>query len=136
MSLPLPPLRKKPFVRFLISVYMSSDRDQEDRSGSGVTLSHGKYDHSLTPFSLTHSLSLIHYSHIWTYLGHVADLLKDTAGAIYLLNSEENKEGRRQQLKTKKGIRPSSQVILPPIKKVIPGVTGESLYHYEHIHVT
>ena len=66
----------------------------------------------------------------------MADLLKDTAGAIYLLNSEENKEGRRQQLKTKKGIRPSSQVILPPIKKVIPGVTGESLYHHEHIHVT
>ena len=58
VSLPLPPLRKKPFVRFLISVYMSSDRDQEDRSGSGVTLSHGKYDHSLTPFS-PHSLSLL-----------------------------------------------------------------------------
>ena len=133
MSLPLPPLRKKPFVRFLISVYMSSDRDQEDRSGSGVTLSHGKYDHSLTPFSPhSLSLSLFHYSHIWTYLGHVADLLKDTAGAIFLLSSEENKEGRRQQLKTKKGIRPSSQVILPPIKKVIPGVTGESLCMYNY----
>lgn len=60
VSLPLPPLRKKPFVRFLISVYMSSDRDQEDRSGSGVTLSHGKYDHSLTPFS-PHSFIIVTY---------------------------------------------------------------------------
>lgn len=42
-----------------------------------------------------------------------------------MINSEESKAGgRRQQLKTKKGIRPSSQFFLPPLKKVIPGVTG------------
>ncbi|XP_019849736.1 PREDICTED: inositol 1,4,5-trisphosphate receptor type 1-like isoform X1 [Amphimedon queenslandica] len=104
VSEPLSPLRKKPFVRFLISVYMSSDRDQEDRSGSGVTLSHGGV--------------------IWTYLDHLAELLKDTAGAIHMINFEESKAGgRRQHLKTRKGIRPSSQFFLPPLKKVIPGVT-------------
>ncbi|XP_019851941.1 PREDICTED: inositol 1,4,5-trisphosphate receptor type 3-like [Amphimedon queenslandica] len=109
MTSNLPPNRKRPFVRFLIWVYMVTQEDQ--RGQQGATLSHGDL--------------------MWGYLKHMAEFLENIATVLDGVSSEgledlkyEMTASNRRRTSFSSAARPKKSSRILSVK-IYPGITDE-----------
>ena len=123
----LDPNRKKPFVRFLLWVYMNTQSDKI-QTGSGV-LFHDVYV-SLCKLFMEAYLAVCINRQMWSFLEHISLLLNGVVKALINLpkseiaSAKENLTSRSSRIyRDKKGIRKRAKTM--STQKNIPFVTGK-----------